>query len=135
MKAQIGERLLGFVKIFGSVSRRGCWPPLGVVRCISPAALVETVGSGVTWHDEAGVLMTIQDPGAGANDLVPVEVAGETLMVPRPLAEKILSPEGWGDLTIEELASAGIHPGMNTSGDQQSRAEWRPDEPGSTPPG
>ncbi len=60
--------------------------------------------------------MTTQDPKDDYGDLVPLEVAGTTVMVPGPLAEKILSPDGWGSLTMEELELAGIHPGMSAPG-------------------
>lgn len=55
-------------------------------------------------------------PDQSRTALVTLEVAGKQLRVDPKLAEKIKSPAGWKDLTIKELASAGIHPGMRKPG-------------------
>lgn len=72
--------------------------------------------------------MPTQDPEGPAEDLVPIDVAGTTQMVPRSLAEKIPSPDGGGALTMEELASAGMVPGMNSSSGQHVRSWYHRDE-------
>ncbi|WP_431044752.1 hypothetical protein ACQUSR_24425 [Streptomyces sp. P1-3] len=57
----------------------------------------------------------IAAPEAG-DENVTVRVAGEDLRVPPAVADKLNSPEGWGEMSLEELEAAGVKPGMSEPG-------------------
>lgn len=60
---------------------------------------------------------------------VSISVAGRTLMVTPEMYERLTSPDGWGDLSISELAEIGIQPGTSQTGEASATAVFRdPDE-------
>ena len=59
-------------------------------------------------------------------DRVPFEFAGKTLYVVPEMYEGLTAPDGWGDLTVDELADIGIVPG--TSGEGPPTAFFRATE-------
>lgn len=60
------------------------------------------------------------------DDKLPYEVAGKTVFVSPEMLERLSSPDGWGSLTVEELAEVGILPGMSPLEDEPPRGEFRP---------
>ena len=60
-------------------------------------------------------------------EMTTIDVAGRTLTLPRALADRVMSPEGWGSLTAEELAAVGIVPGMTQTETPPPHATFRPD--------
>lgn len=48
---------------------------------------------------------------------VELDVAGERIRVWREDADRINNPDGWADLTIEDLERLGIRPGLSGSFD------------------
>jgi hypothetical protein len=62
------------------------------------------------------------------DEKVPIEVAGTIIYVTPELRDRLLLPEGWANLSIDELAEVGIVPGMSEPGVDPPRASFRPDE-------
>lgn len=58
---------------------------------------------------------------------VPFHIAGQTVMVTPQMYERLTSPLGWGDLSIEELRGVGIHPGMHEPGKPARTSRRTPD--------
>lgn len=59
-------------------------------------------------------------------DRVPFECAGRTVYVPAEMLERLLSPDGWGALTAEELAAVGIMPRVGEAGTTLPTGSFRP---------
>lgn len=59
---------------------------------------------------------------------MPFEFAGKTLYVSPEMHERLMSPDGWGGLTVDELAEVGILPGVAVSGAGPITGFFRPDE-------
>lgn len=52
----------------------------------------------------------------GTAEPVTVKVAGQNLTMSPEMAAKVTSPAGWSSLTVKQLASVGITPGMGPHG-------------------
>ncbi len=59
---------------------------------------------------------------------VPFRIAGKTVMVTKEQFERLTSPRGWGDLSVEELAELGIQPGMSGPGKSPPTGGFTPNK-------